>query len=176
MYRGHCATCLEQGPKTWPREEAGQVVVEEVQDRKPGVTASYTGESGFSFGVRGAQHLEALEKPGSHPDNAFVKHTAEYHQGEEDMVEFKLEVLGHFNKPVERQVCEGVYIHTDPSDVVMNSKLGHFLPAVSRVTFASAAAEAGGAGGRRAGSGGGRGGGRGGRRGTWRRARRPGTS
>ena len=58
-------------------------------------------------------------------------------------MEFKMEVLGHFNKPVERQVCEGVYIHTDPSDVVMNSKLDHFLPAVSRVTFASAAAEAG---------------------------------
>ena len=36
-----------------------QVVVEDVQDRKPDVTASYTGESGFSFGVRGAQHLEA---------------------------------------------------------------------------------------------------------------------
>ena len=80
MYRGHCVTCLEQGPKTWPREEAGQVVVEEVQDRKPGVTASYTGESGFSFGVRGAQHLEALEKPGSHPDNAFLTHKVEYHQ------------------------------------------------------------------------------------------------
>ena len=35
VYRGHCVTCQEQGPKTWPREEAGQVIVEEVQDRKP---------------------------------------------------------------------------------------------------------------------------------------------
>ena len=71
-------------------------------------------------------------------------------------------------------------IYTDPSDVVMNSKLDHFLPAVSRVIFPSAAAEAGGAGGRRAGRGGGRGGarggGRGGRRGRGRRggrAKRP---
>ena len=88
--------------------------------------------------VRGAQHLEALEKPGSHPDNAFVRHKAEYHQGEEDKVEFKLELIGHYEKPVERQVCEGIYIHTDPSDVVMNSKVDHFLPAVSRVTFTCA--------------------------------------
>ena len=66
----NCVSCEEHGPKTWPREVGGEVVVEEVADRRPGVTASYTGESGFSFGVRGAQHLEALEKPGSHPDNA----------------------------------------------------------------------------------------------------------
>ena len=143
VYRGHCVTCEEQGPKTWPREEGGVVVVEEVQDRRPGVTASYTGESGFSFRVRGSQHMEALENPNTHQDNAFVKHAAEYHQGEESEVRYKLEIVGHYSKPVEREVCEGVYVHTDPSDVVMNSKLDHHLPAVSRVTFSSTAPERG---------------------------------
>ena len=98
------------------------MVIEEVLDRRPGVTASYTGESGFSFGVRGSQHLEAIQKPDSHRDNAFVKHAAEYHQGEESEVKFKLEIVGHFSKPVEREVCEGVYVHTDTSD------LGLFYP------------------------------------------------
>ena len=141
------------------------MVIEEVLDRRPGVTASYTGESGFSFGVRGSQHLEAIQKPDSHRDNAFVKHAAEYHQGEESEVKFKLEIVGHFSKPVEREVCEGVYVHTDTSDLVMNSKLVHHLPAVSRVTFSSSAVEGGrGRGGGR----GGRGGGRGSRPGTHR--------
>ena len=111
------------------REVGGEVVIEEVQDRRPGVTASYTGESGFSFGVRVSQHLEALQKPDSHRDNTFVKHAAEYHQGEESEVKYKLEIVGHYSKPVEREVCEGVYVHTDNSDLVMNSKLDHHLPA-----------------------------------------------
>ena len=161
MYRGYCTTCEEQGPKTQPREVGnGEVVVEEVADRRPGVTASYTGESGFSFGERGSQHLEALEKPDSSKDNAFVKHISEYHKGEESEVKFNVEIVGHYSKPVERQVCEGVYVHSDQSDLVMNSKLDHHLPAVSRVTFSSSAVE----GGRGRGRGRGRGGGgRGGR-------------
>ena len=158
VYRGHCVTCEEKGPKTWPREVGAKVVVEEVLVRQPGVTASYTGESGFSFSVRGSQHLEALENPSSHKDNAFVKHAADYHQGEENDVKFQLEIIGHYSKPVERQVCEGVYVHSDQSDLVMNSKLDHHLPAVTRVTYVSSAAEQG------AGRGRGRGGGGRGRR------------
>ena len=80
-------------------------------------------------------------------------------------LKYKLEIVGHYSKPVEREVCEGVYVHTDNSDLVMNSKLDHHLPAVSRVTFSSSAVEGG------RGKGGGRGGGRGGRGG----GNRPGT-
>ena len=110
--------------------------------------------------MRGSQHLEALEKPDSSKDNAFVKHISEYHKGEESEVKFNVEIVGHYSKPVERQVCEGVYVHSDQSDLVMNSKLDHHLPAVSRVTFSSSAVE----GGRGRGRGRGReGGGRGGR-------------
>ena len=80
------------------------------------------------------------------------------HQGEENDVKFQLELIGHYSKPVERQVCEGVYVHSDQSDLVMNSKLDHHLPAVTRVTYVSSAAEQG------AGTGRGRGGGGRGRR------------
>ena len=54
-----------------------------------------------------------------------------------------MELIGHYAKPVERQVCEGVYIHSDPSDLVMNDKLDHHLPAVARVTYSNAAADRG---------------------------------
>ena len=81
-----------------------------------------------------------------------------------------MELIGHFSKPVEREVCEGVYIHSDPSDIVMNDKLDHHLPAVARVTYSNAAAdrrEGGRKGARRGGGrGAGRGGGRGGRGGS----------
>ena len=76
-----------------------------------------------------------------------------------------MELIGHFSKPVEREVCKGVYIHSDPSDIVMNDKLDHHLPAVARVTYSNAAADRGEGGRRGAGRGGrrGRGRGRGGR-------------
>ena len=85
----------------------------------------------------------AMENPQSHGDNAFAKHSSNYHQGEEEEVQYGLELVGHFTKPVERLVCEGVYIHSDPSDLVMNDKLDHHLPAVARVTYSNSAADRG---------------------------------
>jgi hypothetical protein len=118
-------------------------VVEEVDVREGGVSASYTGETGFGLLVRGSQHLQAMAAPASHPDNAFVKHTAEYHQGEEQEVEYKMEVVGHYNKPLVRQITEGCEIHGDQSNIIMNSKLDHHLPAVSRVVFSQTARRGG---------------------------------
>ena len=45
-------------------------------------------------------------------------------------MQYAMELVGHYTKPVERQVCEGVVIHSDPSDLV---------PAVARVAFSNAA-------------------------------------
>ena len=54
---------------------------------------------------------------------------------------YKIEVAGHTSKPLERQNWE-----CDQSSIIMNSKLDHHLPAVSRVTFIATAAERGGGG------------------------------
>ena len=111
VYRGRCLTCEARGPKTRPEVgRDGEVTIVEMEERTGGVTASYTEESGFSVAVRGGQHLEALLNPQSHGDNAFVKHSSNYHQGEEEEVQYSLELVGHFSKPVERLTCEGVYI------------------------------------------------------------------
>ena len=110
------------------------------------MSATYTGESGFSLQVRGDQHLDALRNPQSHKENAFVNHDFLYHRGEEQEVRYKMEVVGHTSKPLERQSWEGCEIHGDQSSIIMNSKLDHHLPAVSRVTFIATAAERGGGG------------------------------
>ena len=44
---------------------------------------------------RRAKHLDALKNPQSHKGNAFASHTAEYHQGEEQEVQYTMEVVGH---------------------------------------------------------------------------------
>ena len=166
MYRGDCLTCEEEGPSSFPDpEREGEVVMVQQGDRKPGTRSSYWGETGRSILVRGGQHLEALEKPGTHKDNAFVKHTIEYHKDKvvED-VRFKLTLVDTYAKAMEREVCEGVVIRRGEAevDLVMNSKLDHYAPAVGRMVMSSGVRE-----GRRGAGGRGRGGqrGRGGRRG-----------
>ena len=46
-----------------------------------------------------------------------------------------------YSKPVERQVCEGVEIHSDNRQIVMNSKLDPYFLAMSGVTYFHTAAD-----------------------------------
>ena len=103
VYRGTCTTCKHLGPNTNPIEVAGEDVVVEVEERTPGTSATYTGESGFTLQVRVGQHLEALRNPQSHKYNTFVNPGSLYHRGEEQEVQFKLELVGHAPKPLERK-------------------------------------------------------------------------
>ena len=134
VYQAVCNTCQESGPSSRPQ---GEEVVP-VSERKPGTVAVYTGESCRSVFVRGKQHLSAIENPENHPDNAFVKHSTQYHAGEEPS--FKLSVTGSFPKPLERQIWEGVLIRRSEqeADIVMNSKLDHYAPAVGKVVISNA--------------------------------------
>ena len=72
-----------------------------------------------------------------------MNHGSFYHRGEEQEVEYKLELVGHTPKLLERQSWEGCEIHGDKSQIIMNSKLDHHLPAVSKVTFTATPAERG---------------------------------
>ena len=171
VYRGDCVTCEDMGPSSFPDPyREGEVVLVSPEDRKPGTRSSYWGETGRSVLVRGAQHLESLEKPEQHTDNAFVKHSVEYHNDQEVKdVNFRLAVVDSFVKAMEREVCEGVVIRRGEAevDIVMNSKLDHYAPAVGKMIISSGVSEgrrgaAGGGGGGRGRRGGGRGG-RGGR-------------
>ena len=137
VYKGECVTCLEEGPSSKPGRDD---TVVPVQVRKPGTKAAYFGETGRSILVRGGQHLADIEAPESEKSkaNAFVKHAKEYHNGE--MPNYQLSIVGEHPKPLQRQIWEGVLIRRGEQelDVLMNSKLDHFAPAVGRVHISNA--------------------------------------
>ena len=121
-----------QGALIQPRRD-GTIVMR--TERIVGTKAQYYGETSRSIYVRGKQHLSALEKADQHKDNAFVNHRNNFHKGEEQEVRFKLSLVKKFKRPLERQVWEGVEIHKADVDIVMNSKLDHYQPAVGRMTI-----------------------------------------
>ena len=96
----------------------------------------YIGESSRSAYQRGLQHVAAIEQPERHKANAFAKHINECHKGDNDRIEFRVSVVKSFKRPLERQIYEGVAIHDAKVDILMNSKLDHYQPAVGRVVIA----------------------------------------
>ena len=138
VYRGDCTTCLQNGPSSKPSIDGE---IEEVRERKPGTKSVYVGESGRSMYVRGKEHLSAIESsqraPKPENTNAFARHAHEYHAGETP--QFKISVLKSYPKSLERQICEGVHIRKQEkeADILMNSKLDHFAPAVGRVIISN---------------------------------------
>ena len=112
VYRGQCITCKG-------REK----------------TSVYIGESSRSGYVRGKQHLKAIREPNKHVNNAFSKHIKEIHEEEANLVQFKVDIIRSYDKPLESQVREGVEIFNNKSDIIMNSKLDYFQPGLRRVGF-----------------------------------------
>ena len=132
VYRGTCVTCEEIGVSSKPDEE-GRIV--RANDYGRSTRSLYIGETSKSTYVRGRQHLESLRNPErvNARSNAFVKHKELYHRYNEEEVDFKFEIARSFRKPLERQVWEGVEIHSSKCDILMNSKLDHYQPAVGRM-------------------------------------------
>ena len=102
-------------------------------DRKGGVKSIYRGKSSFGAFIRGRQHLKALENPKKHQYNAFVQHREDFHQGKEDSVKCKFEIVRCYNKCMGRLIGEGCHIQGPEADVCMNGKLDHFRPGVGKV-------------------------------------------
>ena len=78
-----------------------------------------------------------MRNPESHQTNAFVRHAKEYHAGETPV--YNMSLVGVYPKPLERQIVEGVYIRKSEMEgnLLMNNKLDHFAPAVSRVIISN---------------------------------------
>ena len=131
VYEGKCMTCSSKGPTSKP-DKQGQI--KQIQ-RTPGTQSLYVGESSRSAYQRGMQHIAAIEQPERHKTNAFAKHIIECHKGDHEDVKFKVNVVKSFKRPLERQIYEGVAIHNAKVDLLMNSKLDHYQPAVGRVVI-----------------------------------------
>ena len=130
VYRGEYLTCREKGPTSTITKDGNMKTI----DRVPGTKSVYIGETSRSAFTRGRQHMNALKNPKRHTENAFCKHIIECHKGDRSKVKFKVDVISQFKKPMERQICEGVEIFRAKCDILMNSKIDHYQPAVGRVT------------------------------------------
>ena len=133
VYKGICMTCREKGIASKPGSNGEIVRIASGQRRS--IDCVYYGETSKSCFRRGRQHIESLESEAdlSRTTNAFVRHRGLYHKDEEQDVKYKVEVVKKFKKPLERQVWEGVEINSSEAEIVMNSKLDHYQPAVGRM-------------------------------------------
>ena len=134
VYRGECIACKTRGPTSVLTKEGCFRMIPK-QDRKPGTTSVYIGESGRSAFVRGKEHLNALEDPENNMSNAFCKHIRENHKRDNESIDFKVDIIGIYKKPLERQISEGVEIYRAKPYILMNSKCDHYQPAVGRVVI-----------------------------------------
>ena len=136
VYKGTCMTCDEKGPSSKVEKDG---TVKRLIERKHGTKSIYIGESSRSAYQRGLQHMYALKNPRNHANNAFCKHILEYHRGESHKdINFKVDVVKTFKRPMDRQIWEGVEIHGAKRDILMNSKLDHYQPAVGRIVITHA--------------------------------------
>ena len=112
VYQAKCKKCAEEG-----RESI------------------YVGETSRSIYVRGKQHLAAVRSACDNPSNGLAKHILEHHQTQMEEVEFEFKILYSNKKPLQRQVREGVEIKECKADLILNSKLDHYQPAIRGITF-----------------------------------------
>ena len=82
-----------------------------------------------------------MDKPGTNQENALARHKTLYHKNETP--KFKFSIARACDKPMLRQIHEGVEIRNaeNDSDILMNSKLDHYAPAVGRVVITRAVRE-----------------------------------
>ena len=109
-----------------------------------GRSTVYFGESGYNGYTRIGEH--AADVRSGDLSNAFAKHLREDHHDAdrskvEDVVEF--EVIRTFEKPLERQVAEAVFIHNCKADKLLNSKSEWEQPAIERLIVTRELPEAG---------------------------------
>ena len=77
--------------------------------------------------------MECISRPQTHQSNAFAKHKLENHQGNDTRMGVKVDVLKNFPRPMQRQVWEGVEIREVSCNILLNSKLDHYAPAVGHM-------------------------------------------
>ena len=132
VYKSECLTCLTKGPDTVPPDKVNKI------KKQPGVKSIYIGETSRSGYQRGTQHQKAIKKPNTKQNrkNAFGKHINEFHKGNKN-VKFKTSVIGSFQRPMQRQIAEGVNIYRSKPkcDILMNSKMDYYKPAIARVNI-----------------------------------------
>ena len=91
---------------------------------KSGKKANYFGESNFNGYTRGAQHLKNYRSTNKNTQEKSALRTHAKEQHGDKKVDYRMEVLQTFKKPLARQVMESIHIIKSKSDdhFPMNSK------------------------------------------------------
>ena len=102
------------------------------------------GETSHTAYARGRKHLESLrtameKEDRADLDNGLVANYLDCNRGEEPR--FKMDVKEKFQRPLQRQIEEGVAIHRSLDTVIMNSKNEWVQPATSRMRVSREVAE-----------------------------------
>jgi len=120
------------GGKGTCTKEGVVYMVECVSCTESGKDIKYFGESERSGYTGGRQHLAAINNPQGHSSNALAKHLSK-HPGTE--TKFKMNIIKTFQKPLQRQIREGVEIYGAKQGTLLNNKMDHYQPALGRVVF-----------------------------------------
>ena len=95
-----------------------------IECAKNGIKSNYYGESSFNGYTRGAQHVQNYRSKDKNTQekSALRKHAQEQHNDKK--VEYKMEVLETFKKPLTRQEMESIHIlkSKEEDDFPLNSK------------------------------------------------------
>ena len=128
--RADCFPCTttDKGGNCSKSNVTYQIVCLRCQDQ--GIVSHYKGETSRNMYSRGVEHLRDLK--GKSDDSPLWMHCVEHHESE--IVSFKMELTGTFQKPLARQVMEGIQIHSF-SGVAINRKQEYRQPAVARTQF-----------------------------------------
>ena len=115
-----------------------------VSCRKPGMaykitcslcsSAAYEGETSKCLYVRGKKHLEEFGT--GVLTNCMVIHNKKFHQ-DSKVLNFRMEGLGHFHRPLDRQIDEALRIKNSDAMIIMNSGAEWRQPALPRASFSA---------------------------------------
>ena len=98
--------------------------------RRKDVHKSYEGETCRNAHLRGKEHMRDILL--KNEKSALYKHIKNDHAGEEETVEFRMNITGRFKSAMTRQIDEGIRIQNKPHETLLNSKSEFYGPAVKR--------------------------------------------
>lgn len=128
--RGDCTIC--KGEKPGLCSEIGPIYeVQCIQCENEGIKTIYIGESGKNGYLRSLDHKTAIRK--LDPKNAMGKHCIVQHESQH--IDIKMKIIAVHKTCVMRQNGEAVWITNTDCDMLMNSRIEHHQPPISRIVI-----------------------------------------
>ena len=76
-----------------------------------------------------------MRNPDINSTNGLAKNVLDHHRANIEDVDFDFRIIYCSKRPLQRQVREGIEIKECKADLVLNSKLDHYQPAIRGIMF-----------------------------------------